>query len=239
MTGDGSAFGDASDDAETGDAPARIRVLIADDHALVRSGIRGLLEAADLAVVGEAADGRAAVAAARALAPDVVLMDIRMPGMDGIEATGVLTAEARAPRVLVLTTFDLDEYVYRALAAGASGFLLKDAPPDRLVDAVRTVAGGEALLAPEVTRRLIERYLGAPPPDARPPADLTPREEEIWLLIARGRSNLEIGRELHLSEATVKAHVTRLLAKLGVRDRVQAVVAAYETGLVRPGVNGV
>lgn len=168
MTGDGSVFGDGSGGADRGAAPPPIRVLIADDHALVRSGIRGLLEAADLAVVGEAADGREAVTAARVLAPDVVLMDIRMPGMDGIEATGLISAEARAPRVLVLTTFDLDEYVYRALAAGASGFLLKDAPPDRLVDAVRTVAGGEALLAPEVTRRLIERYLGAPPPTRVP-----------------------------------------------------------------------
>jgi DNA-binding NarL/FixJ family response regulator len=218
-----------------GDGP---RVLVADDHALVRSGIRGLLEAADLAVVGEAGNGQEAVTAVRELAPDVVLMDIRMPGMDGIEATGVITALPRAPRVLVLTTFDLDEYVYRALEAGASGFLLKDAPPERLVDAVRTVAAGEALLAPEVTRRLIERYLATPPPNAQPPADLTPREQEIWTLIARGRSNLEIGQELYLSEATVKAHVTRLLAKLGVRDRVQAVVAAYEMGLVRPGDAG-
>ncbi|MDW4574293.1 response regulator transcription factor [Microbacterium sp. M3] len=220
---------------DTAAAGRGIRVLIVDDHALVRSGIRGLLEAADLVVVGEASNGQEAVAAVRTLAPDVVLMDIRMPGMDGIEATGVIAAGPDAPRVLVLTTFDLDEYVYRALAAGASGFLLKDAPPERLVDAVRTVAAGEALLAPEVTRRLIERYLGAPPPDAHPPVDLTPREQEIWLCIARGRSNLEIGQELYLSEATVKAHVTRLLSKLGVRDRVQAVVAAYETGLVRPG----
>lgn len=214
------------------------RVLVADDHALVRSGIRGLLEGAEVEVVGEAGNGQEAVTAVRELAPDVVLMDIRMPGMDGIEATGVITALPRAPRVLVLTTFDLDEYVYRALAAGASGFLLKDAPPDRLVDAVRTVAAGEALLAPEVTRRLIERYLAAPAPHAQPSVDLTPREHEIWMLIARGRSNLEIGQELYLSEATVKAHVTRLLAKLGVRDRVQAVVAAYEMGLVRPGDAG-
>ena len=218
-----------------GGGPAAIRVLVADDHALVRSGIRGLLEAADLDVVGEAGNGQEGVAAVHALAPDILLMDIRMPGMDGIEATGVIAAEPDAPRVLVLTTFDLDEYVYRALAAGASGFLLKDAPPERLVDAVRTVAAGEALLAPGVTRRLIERYLGAPPPDAQPPVDLTPREQEIRLSIARGRSNLEIGQELYLSEATVKAHVTRLLAKLRVRDRVQAGLAAYETRLVRPG----
>ena len=220
------------------DADTDIRVLVVDDHALVRSGIRGLLEAADLTVVGEAANGQEAVAAARALAPDVVLMDIRMPGMDGVEATGLIAAAPRAPRVLVLTTFDLDEYVYRALAAGASGFLLKDAPPERLVDAVRQVASGEALLAPELTRRLIERYLQAPPLVAETHPELTPREREIWTLIARGRSNLEIAQELYLSEATVKAHVTRLLAKLGLRDRVQAVVAAYETGLVRRGAAG-
>lgn len=213
------------------------RVLVADDHALVRSGIVGLLEAADLEVVGEAGDGAAAVEAARMLRPDVVLMDIRMPGMDGIEATARIAAAADPPRVLVLTTFDLDEYVYRALEAGASGFLLKDAPPERLVDGVRTVARGEALLAPALTRRLIERYLAAPAPGVAsdPAADLTPREREVWLLLARGLSNQEVGQRLFLSEATVKAHVTRLLAKLGVRDRVQAVVAAYESGLVQPG----
>lgn len=213
------------------------RVLVADDHALVRSGIVGLLEAAELEVVGEAADGASAVEGARRLRPDVVLMDIRMPGMDGIEATARLTEQVDAPRVLVLTTFDLDEYVYRALEAGASGFLLKDAPPDRLVEGVRTVARGEALLAPTLTRRLIERYLAAPAPGAaaqRVP-ELTPREREVWLLIARGLSNQEIGRRLFLSEATVKAHVTRLLAKLEIRDRVQAVVAAYESGVVNPG----
>ncbi|WP_353815851.1 response regulator [Agromyces sp. SYSU T00266] len=220
--------------AVDGSAP---RVLVADDHALVRSGIVGLLEAADLEVVGEAGDGLAAVESARRLRPDVVLMDIRMPGLDGIEATARLSAEPGAPSVLVLTTFDLDEYVYRALRAGAAGFLLKDAPPERLVDAVRTVARGEALLAPALTRRLIERYLAAPQPGAaaEPAPDLTPREREVWLLIARGMSNHEVGERLFLSEATVKAHVTRLLAKLGVRDRVQAVVAAYESGLVRPG----
>ncbi len=213
------------------------RVLVADDHALVRSGIVGLLAAADLEVVGEAADGAAAVDAVRMLRPDVVLMDIRMPGMDGIEATARIAGEPDAPRVLVLTTFDLDEYVYRALEAGASGFLLKDAPPERLVDGVRTVARGEALLAPALTRRLIERYLAAPAPGAAsdPAPDLTPREREVWLRIARGFSNQEIGQRLFLSEATVKAHVTRLLAKLGVRDRVQAVVAAYESGVVLPG----
>ena len=214
------------------------RVLVADDHALVRSGIVGLLEAADLEVVGEAGDGNEAVEAAKRLRPDVVLMDIRMPGLDGIEATARVAASPDPPRVLVLTTFDLDEYVYRALQAGASGFLLKDAPPERLVDAVRTVARGESLLAPALTRRLIERYLASPQPGepvADPAADLTPREREVWLLVARGLSNQEIGQRLFLSEATVKAHITRLLAKLGLRDRVQAVVAAYESGLVRAG----
>jgi DNA-binding NarL/FixJ family response regulator len=211
-----------------------LRVLVADDHALVRSGITALLEAADLDVIGQASTGREAVTAAVRLRPDVVLMDIRMPDMDGIEATAAVTAVRDAPSVLVLTTFDLDEYVYRALAAGASGFLLKDAPPDRLVQAVRTVAAGEALLAPGLTRRLIERYLTVPP-TTQPPADITPREQEVWLLIASGLSNAEIGQRLFLSEATVKAHITRLLAKLGLRDRVQAVVAAYESGLIRPG----
>lgn len=213
------------------------RLLVVDDHALVRSGIVGLLEAAELEVVGEAGDGLEAVELVRRLQPDVVLMDIRMPGLDGIEATRRIAGAPGAPRVLVLTTFDLDEYVYRALQAGASGFLLKDAPPERLVEAVRTIARGESLLAPSLTRRLIERYLAAPPPGARAEAalDLTPREREVWALLARGLSNQEIGGELFLSEATVKAHITRLFAKLGVRDRVQAVVAAYESGLVRPG----
>ncbi|MFF2389288.1 response regulator [Agromyces sp. NPDC058104] len=213
------------------------RLLVVDDHALVRSGIIGLLEAADLEVVGEAGDGHGAVELVRRVPADVVLMDIRMPGLDGIEATRRIAGAPGGPRVLVLTTFDLDEYVYRALQAGASGFLLKDAPPERLVEAVRTVARGESLLAPSLTRRLIERYLAAPPPDARTEAavDLTPREREVWALIARGLSNHEIGSELFLSEATVKAHITRLFVKLGVRDRVQAVVAAYESGLVRPG----
>ncbi|WP_336644582.1 response regulator transcription factor [Microbacterium sp. USHLN186] len=210
------------------------RALVADDHALIRSGIVALLEAADIDVVGEAATGREAVSAASRLRPEIVLMDIRMPDMDGIEATAAVTALPDPPRVLVLTTFDLDEYVYRALAAGASGFLLKDARPDRLVAAVRTVADGESLLAPELTRRLIERHLAAPPRPA-PRFDLTAREREIWTLIAAGLSNAEIGGRLFLSEATVKAHITRLLSKLGARDRVQAVVAAYESGLVRPG----
>ncbi len=215
-----------------------LRVVVVDDHPLVRSGIVGVLESQDLEVVGEAEDGESAVALAESLHPDVVLMDIRMPRVDGIEATRRLRELPDPPRVLVLTTFDLDEYVYRALQAGAAGFLLKDASPDRLVEAVRTVAAGEALLAPAVTRRLIERYLREPAAEAPPSRsfdDLTEREREIWLLIARGLSNAEIGSQLFVSEATVKAHVTRLLAKLGVRDRVQAVVLAYETGFVRRG----
>ncbi|MCA0346811.1 MAG: response regulator transcription factor [Actinobacteria bacterium] len=211
-----------------------LRVLVVDDHSLVRSGIIGLLEAADIDVVGEASNGREALEVAERLHPEVVLMDIRMPVMDGIEATSVMTRLSPPPKVLVLTTFDLDEYVYRALEAGASGFLLKDARPERLVDAVRTVAAGDSLLAPEITKRLIERYLVVPQ-QASLPSDLTPRELEVWLLLARGLSNAEIGRELYLTEATVKAHVTRLLAKLGLRDRVQAIVAAYETGAVLPG----
>ena len=217
-----------------------VRVAIADDQALVRSGFAVIVDSAeDLEVVGEAGDGAAAVALVQDTVPDVVLMDIRMPELDGIEATRRIKADPATAevRVLILTTFDLDEYVYRALEAGASGFLLKDAPPERLVDGVRTVARGEALLAPALTRRLIERYLAAPAPGAAsdPAPDLTPREREVWLLIARGLSNQEVGQRLFLSEATVKAHVTRLLAKLGVRDRVQAVVAAYESGLVRAG----
>jgi DNA-binding NarL/FixJ family response regulator len=212
-------------------------VVVADDHALVRSGIVGVLEGGGLEVVGEAADGQEAVEQALHSRPDVVLMDVRMPRMDGIEATARLRRLPDGPHVLVLTTFDLDEYVFRALSAGAGGFLLKDAAPERLVEAVRTVAAGEALLAPALTRRLIERYLQTFParsgPD--PAADLSPREREVWELVARGLSNAEIAGTLVVTEATVKAHVTRLLAKLGVRDRVQAVVRAYETGLVRPG----
>jgi DNA-binding NarL/FixJ family response regulator len=214
-----------------------VRVVVADDHALVRSGIVGVLEGGGLEVVGEAADGQEAVEQALRSRPDVVLMDVRMPRMDGIEATARLRRLPDGPHVLVLTTFDLDEYVFRALAAGAGGFLLKDAAPERLVEAVLTVAAGEALLAPALTRRLIERYLQTPParsgPD--PAADLSPREREVWGLVARGLSNAEIAGTLVVTEATVKAHLTRLLAKLGVRDRVQAVVRAYETGLVRPG----
>lgn len=216
-----------------------IRVLIADDHHLVRSGLRGMLEAHDdLAVVGEAADGQAALVSAAELRPDIVVMDIRMPRLDGIEATRELRSRPDAPHVLVLTTFDLDEYVYEALRAGAGGFLLKDAPPSQLAEAVRTVAAGDALLASAVTRRLVERFVHRPAPSAgqqQALAALTEREREVLLLVARGLSNAELARELFLSEATVKTHVTRLLTKLGLRDRVQAVVFAYETGLVTPG----
>ena len=219
-----------------------IRVLIADDHELLRDGLRGMLDAQeDMEVVGEAQDGAQAVDEAIRLHPDVVIMDIRMPRLDGIEATKRLTAQgARAPRVLVLTTFDLDEYVYEALRAGAGGFMLKDAPPRQLAEAVRTVAAGESLLAPTVTRRLIERYVSRPPTDAvrrERFAELTERELEVLKLLTRGLSNAEIGERLFLSEATVKTHVTRVLNKLGVRDRVQAVVLSYETGLTHPGQN--
>jgi DNA-binding NarL/FixJ family response regulator len=215
-----------------------IRVLVVDDQTLMRSGLVGMLAVHDdLDVVGEAADGLEAVQRAAVLRPDVVVMDIRMPRLDGIEATRRLRAAPDGPRVLVLTTFDLDEYVWQALRAGAGGFLLKDAPPERLAEAVRTVAAGEPLLAPSVTRRLVERYVGGPAADsaARLLADLTPREREVLDLVVEGLSNAEVGRRLHLSEATVKTHVTRVLAKLGVRDRVQAVVLAYESGLVTPG----
>jgi len=216
-----------------------IRVLIADDQALVRAGFRAILETqADLEVVGEAQDGTEAVQLAEQLRPDVVLMDIRMPGLDGIEATRRLLREPDAPRVLMLTTFDLDEYLYQAMKAGAGGFLLKDAPRDQLVDAVRTVAAGDALLAPALLRRLVEDYISRPAPGAAPPVELdelTAREREVLTLIARGLANAEIAARIFVSEATVRTHVTHILAKLGLRDRVQAVVLAYETGLVRPG----
>ena len=216
-----------------------IRVLVADDQTLVRAGFRAILEVQDdLEVVGEAEDGDEAVALARELRPDVVLMDIRMPGVDGIEATRRLLRDGDAPRILMLTTFDLDEYVYEAMKAGASGFLLKDAPRDQLVGAVRTVAAGDALLAPALVRRLIEDFVRRPAPGARPPAELdelTEREREVLTLIARGLANAEIAARLFVSEATVRTHVTHILAKLGLRDRVQAVVLAYETGLVQPG----
>jgi DNA-binding NarL/FixJ family response regulator len=217
-----------------------IRVLVVDDQALVRGGFLSILEGQDdLEVVGEAADGHEAVEQALRLAPDVVLMDIRMPRLDGIEATRrLLAARKDGVRVLILTTFDHDAYVYEALRAGASGFLLKSAPPRELADAIRTVAAGQALLAPEITRRMIEEYVRRPPPGSGAPAELaalTPRELEVLGLIALGRSNAEIARALFLSEPTVKTHVTRILSKLSLRDRVQAVVFAYECGLVQPG----
>jgi DNA-binding NarL/FixJ family response regulator len=216
------------------------RVLIADDQALVRVGLRKILEAEpDTTVAGEARDGEDAVAAARRLEPDVVLMDIRMPVLDGLEATRRITAERPATRVLVLTTFGLDEYVYEALRAGASGFMLKDAPPEEIAGAVRLVAGGEALLAPAVTRAVIEEFARRSPAPAPPPPraleELTPREREVLDLLAGGLSNPEIGARLVVSEATAKTHVGRILFKLGLRDRVQAVIFAYETGLVGPG----
>jgi DNA-binding NarL/FixJ family response regulator len=218
-----------------------IKLIVADDHALARGGLRAMLGAEDdLEVVGEAADGGEAVDLALKLRPDVVVMDIRMPKVDGIEATRRLRAHNGAPNVLVLTTFDLDEYVYEALRAGAGGFMLKDAAPSQLAEAVRTVAAGESLLAPAVTRRLVERFVRRPPADAvreQAFADLTDRELEVLTLIARGLSNAEIGERLFLSEATVKTHVTRILSKLGLRDRVQAVVRAYESGLVEPGLD--
>ncbi len=216
-----------------------IRVLVVDDQALVRSGFRMILEAEpDIEIVGEAADGREAVERHRSLRPDVIVMDVRMPHMDGVEATRRIHDQpGDRARVLIVTTFDLDDYVHRALGAGASGFLLKDAPPEQLVDAVRVVAAGEALLAPSVTRRLIEQFAT----DRRPlPTDdavqqLTEREQEVLGHLARGRSNAEIAETLTVSETTVKTHVGRVLSKLDLRDRVQAVVWAYEHGVVRPG----
>jgi DNA-binding NarL/FixJ family response regulator len=218
-----------------------IRVLIADDQALVRAGFRMILDAEeDLDVIGEASDGSEAVEQARRLAPDVVLMDIRMPELDGIEATRrVVAAGGDTPsRVLMLTTFDLNEYVYEALRAGASGFLLKDVPPEELAAGIRVVARGDALLAPSITRRLIEEFVRSGPMTTSRPAaldELTARELEVLQLIARGLSNAEIAKELFVSETTVKTHVAHVLMKLGLRDRVQAVVLAYEAGVVQPG----
>jgi len=219
---------------------APIRVLVVDDQELVRLGFCVILDAADgITVVGEAANGEAAVSQVAAHAPDVVLMDIRMPGMDGLEATRQITRGAAAvPKVVMLTTFDLDDYVYEALRAGASGFLLKDSPRHDLIAAVRAAAAGDALLAPSVTRRLIEAFARRPPETSPSPsqlASLTARERDVLLLLARGRSNAEIASVLVVSEATVKTHVGNLLAKLGLRDRVQAVILAYETGIVVPG----
>jgi DNA-binding NarL/FixJ family response regulator len=211
-------------------------VLVVDDQDLVRAGLCTVLDRQEgIEVLGDAADGRDAIALARELRPDVVLMDVRMPRLDGIAATAEITAGASPPRVLVLTTFDLDEYVYEALRAGASGFLLKDTQPDRLADAIRTVADGDALLAPQITRRLVDRF-SAPRPQAPPElSELTEREAEVLRMIARGLSNAEISEELVVSLPTVKTHVGRILTKLGLRDRVQAVVLAYESGLVGPG----
>jgi DNA-binding NarL/FixJ family response regulator len=219
--------------------PEAVTVLIADDQALVRAGFRSILESQPgITVVGEAADGRDAVDLARKRRPSVVLMDIKMPDLDGLEATRrILAEDDQETAVLMLTTFDLNEYVYEALRAGASGFLLKDVLPEDLIAAVRVVADGDALIAPTVTKRLIEHFIRTAPPST-PPAelsDLTPREVEVLTLIARGLSNGEIAADLVLSEATVKTHVKHVLAKLGVRDRVQAVVFAYEAGLVTPG----
>ncbi|MEV0663984.1 response regulator [Actinomadura luteofluorescens] len=210
------------------------RVLIADDQTLVRGGFRMILSRSGIEVVGEAADGLEAVAAARRLRPDVVLMDIRMPGMDGLEATRRVLADDPACRVLILTTFDLDRYVYSALAAGASGFLLKDVTPEHLVASVKLIETGDALLAPSITRRLVERF-ARPTPAPQGLDVLTPREKEVLRLVGGGLSNTELAAHLHLSEATVKTHVTRIFAKLGLRDRAQAVVVAYESGLVTPG----
>jgi DNA-binding NarL/FixJ family response regulator len=230
---------------------APVRIVVADDHQIVRSGFAALLGTQpDFTVVGIADDGAEAVRVCRETSPDVVLMDVRMPGMDGIEATRLLTSADSGPRVLVLTTFDLDEYVYDALRAGASGFLLKDVTAERLFDAVRVIAEGEALLAPAITKRLISEFARQrprpkEPKDPKQPADavqpgpafgtLTPRETEVLRLIAEGLSNPEIAKRLVVTEETVKTHVSRVLSKLGLRDRTQAVVAAYESGLVVPG----
>jgi DNA-binding NarL/FixJ family response regulator len=217
--------------------PGALRVVIADDHALVRAGFRMILTANGITVVAEAADGVEAVEAVERTEPDVVLMDIRMPRLDGLEATQrIVTGATGDPRVIILTTFDFDQYVYRALTVGASGFLLKDVTPEYLVTAVRLVRSGDALLAPSITHRLVAKYARAAAPGLEQHHDLrtlTPRELEVLSLLARGQSNAEIAGTLFLSEATVKTHVARVLGKLRLRDRVQAVIAAYETGLVR------
>ena len=221
-----------------------LRVLIVDDQALVRAGFRMILESeSEIEIVGEAEDGAGAVELARELQPDVVLMDIRMPNLDGLEATRrILDGPGGGPRVLMLTTFDLDEYVYEALRAGASGFMLKDTPPEQLVAAIHVVAAGDALLSPAITKRVIEEFIRRPPASvATKPSpkvqELTTRELEVLGYMARGMSNAEIAKDLFVSETTVKTHVARILMKLDLRDRVQAVVFAYETGLVQPGSN--
>ena len=219
-----------------------IRVLLVDDQSLLRMGFQMILDTEpDIEVVGEAADGATGVSMTSALHPDVVLMDVRMPGMNGIQATAAIAAAAPASKVLILTTFDLDEYVFAGLKAGASGFLLKDAPPAELLTAIRTVAGGDSVLAPTATRRLIDKFVPLiPDPGERQDRDavlskLTDREQTVFVQLAAGRSNREIAGEMHLSQGTVKIHVGRILAKLGLRDRVQAVVLAYESGLIKPG----
>ncbi|WP_405735687.1 response regulator transcription factor [Streptomyces sp. NBC_01537] len=220
------------------------RVVIVDDQALVRTGFRMILAADGIDVVAEVADGAQAIDAVRRTLPDVVLMDIRMPGIDGLEATRRIlsAADSTAPRVIILTTFDLDRYVYAALSAGASGFLLKDVTPEHLVAAVRLVRSGDALLAPAITRRLVERFAARDGQAAatlhRDLSTLTPRELEVLQLLAKGLSNAELAARFGLSEATVKTHVARILSKLGLRDRAQAVVVAYETGLAVPGASG-
>jgi DNA-binding NarL/FixJ family response regulator len=213
-------------------------IVLADDQELVRSGLRALLQTRDIDVVGEAEHGRAAVEMTRARRPDVLVMDIRMPVMDGIVATREVVATGLPTRVLILTTYDLDEYVYQALRAGAAGFMLKASPPDRLVEAIHVVAGGQALLAPNLTQRLIAEHVRRPPPGGAAPtvlSTLTEREREVLVLIARGLSNQDIAGSLTVSLSTVKTHVNRVLTKLDARSRAQAVVTAYETGLVRPG----
>ncbi len=216
-----------------------LQVLLVDDQELIRAGLEMIIDSTeDMQVIAQAADGKVAVDLALRLRPDVVLMDIRMPAMDGIEATRRIATHG--PRVLMLTTFDLDDYVFEAFKAGASGFLIKDAPRERIIDAIRAVAAGEALASPSVTRRLIERFVDAPGPSAKPPPqldELTPREREVLELIARGLSNSELAQRLYLSEKTIKTHVGRILMKLGIRDRVQAVILAYEAGIVLPGRN--
>jgi DNA-binding NarL/FixJ family response regulator len=220
--------------------PPRVRIIVADDHQVVRTGFAALLDTQpDFSVIGTACDGAEAVRLGRELGPDVVLMDVRMPGMDGIEATRQLAGPGPdGPRILILTTFDLDQYVYDALRAGASGFLLKDVTAERLFDAVRVIAAGDALLSPGVTRRLISEFTRLKPPPDGPPAaalaGLTPRETQVLRLVAAGLSNPEIAAQLVVTEETVKTHVSRMLSKLGLRDRTQAVVTAYETGLVVP-----
>ena len=217
-----------------------VSVLVVDDEALIRAGFRALVNSVPgLTVVGEAADGAQAVRSVRTLRPDVVLLDVRMPVMDGLEATRHITGSGARARVLVVTTFDRDEYVFEALRAGASGFVLKDTPPERLIEAIRVVAAGEALLTPTITRRLITEFVSRTAPAHRPVpaalATLTDREREVLVQVAAGRSNAELADSLHISRATAKTHVSNLLSKLGARDRIQLVVLAYESGIVSPG----